>query len=149
MKTEIPRHSSCVGEALMHGMFKVKYCHTIFDDEKIRKSCEQLFSEASEKYGIKISELGFDNNHVHILVDIGLRSRPEIAKLLKGYTAKKLLQKFPQLKKQYFWNSGMWNPSYYMESPKDITRIIRYIRNQKYGRKTTDKNQKTLISYAS
>jgi len=148
-KNEIPRHSSCVGEAWMHGMFKIKYCHKIFDDEQIRKSCEKLFSEACEKYEIKISELGFDNNHVHMLVDIGLRSRPEVAKLLKGYTAKKLLQKFPKIKKQYFWNSGMWNPSYYLESPKDMLRIIKYIRNQKYGRKIIDKNQTTLSNYAS
>jgi len=148
-KKEIPRHSSCVGEAWMHGMFKIKYCHKIFDDKNVRTCCEELFSEACEKYNINISELGFDNNHVHMLVDIGLRTRPHIAKLLKGYVAKKLFKKFPQVKKQYFWNSGLWNPSYYLESPKDMTRIIKYIRNQKYGKKTLERNQTTLLSYAS
>jgi len=150
---DIPRHSSCVGEAWMHGMFKVKYSHALFDNEEIRTFCEKLFMEASERYGLKISELGFDNNHVHMLVDIGLRSRPEVAKVLKGYTAKRLFQKFPQLKKSkweggLFWNSGLWNPSYYLESPKDMARIVKYIRNQKYG-KGKDQNQATLTQYAS
>ena len=150
---ELPRYSSCVGEAWMHGVFKVKFCHPVFDNKEIREYSKQLFREACEKYNIKISELGFDNNHVHMLVDMGLRSRPEIAKLLKGYTAKKLFQKFPELKKPRneggkFWNSGFWNPSYYLESPKDMARIIKYIRNQKYGL-GKDKEQKTLEIYAS
>ncbi|KHO54126.1 MAG: hypothetical protein QT09_C0006G0046 [archaeon GW2011_AR18] len=148
MKNEIPRHSSCVGEAWMHGMFKIKYCHKIFDDKQIRNYCEKLFQQACGKYDIEISELGFDNNHVHMLVDIGLYSRPQVAKMLKGYTAKKLLQKFPKIKKQYFWNSGLWNTSYYLESPKDMKRIISYIRNQKYG-KREDKKQMSLLNYAS
>jgi len=153
MKTEIPRHSSCVGEAWMHGMFKIKYTHPIFNDEQIRNYCEQLFSQACQKYEIKISELGFDNNHVHMLVDVGLYSRPQVAKMLKGYTAKKLFKKFPWMKKPkheggLFWNSGLWNPSYYLESPKDMKKIINYIRNQKYG-KGKNKNQTTLNNYAS
>ena len=148
MKNEIPRHSSCVGEAWMHGMFKIKYCHKIFDDKQIRNYCEKLFQQACGKYDIEIIELGFDNNHVHMLVDIGLYSRPQVAKMLKGYTAKKLLQKFPKIKKQYFWNSGLWNTSYYLESPKDMKRIISYIRNQKYG-KREDKKQMSLLNYAS
>ncbi len=88
-----------------------------------------------------------------MLVDIGLYNRPQIAKILKGYTGKKLLEKFSWMKKPkhqggLFWNSGLWNPSHYLESPKNMTRIISYIRNQKYG-KRKDKNQTILASYAS
>ena len=137
----------------MHGMFKVKFCHPIFDNKEIREYLEHLFGEACEKYCIKISELGFDDNHVHMLVDLGLRTRPEIAKLLKGYTAKKLFQRFPELKKPKkeggkFWKSGFWNPSYYLESPKNFLGIIKYIRNQKYGSEKNNE-QKTLANYAS
>jgi len=34
-----------------------------------------------------------------MLVDIGLRTRPQVAKLIKGYTGKKLLEKFSWMKK--------------------------------------------------
>ena len=142
MKKEIPRKSSCVGEVLMHGMFKVKYSHAIFDNEKARLYCKQLFIEAAGIYQIKIMEMGFDNNHVHLLMELGLKSRPEIAKKLKGYTAKKFLEAFPEIKKKYFWGSGLWNPSYYLESPKNVAGIVRYIKNQKYGE--SPKGQKTL-----
>ena len=150
MENEIPRYSSCIGEAWMHGMFKIKFCHPIFDKKEIREYCEKLLNEASEKYKIKISELGFDNNHVHILLDIGLYNRPQVAKMLKGYTARKLFEQFPWMKKPkkeggLFWNSGLWNPSYYLESPKNMARIIKYIRKQKYGKSSIE--QKTLLAY--
>jgi len=139
MRKENPaRFSSAVGEAWLHAMFKVRYCHLIFDDEIYREGMYQLLMEASYRYEVPISELGFDENHLHFLVDIGNYSRPEVAKRLRGYTAKKFFEHFPELKRHkweggLFWNSGLWNPAYYMGAPKDLARTIKYIRNQKYG----------------
>ena len=73
-------------------------------------------------------------------------SRDEVAKLLKGYTAKKFFEFFPEAKKKYFWDSGFWNPSYYIGSPSNLENTINYIKNQKYGER---KSQTTLCSYAS
>lgn len=141
MRKENPRrYSSAVGEAWLHGMFKVRYCHKIFDDEVYREAMHFLLLEAAYLYGLIIGELGFDDNHVHFLVDIGLHRRPEIAKLLRGYTGKKFFEYFPELKRHKweggkFWNSGLWNPSYYLAAPKDLASTIKYIRKQKYGAK--------------
>jgi len=55
MRKENPaRYSSIVGEAWMHAMCKVKYCHNIFDIKEVREECIRLFDEASERYGIII-----------------------------------------------------------------------------------------------
>ena len=139
MRKEDPvRFSSAVGEAWMHCMFKVKYCHPIFDDEIYREATRTLLLESAYEHEIPIGELGFDDNHLHFMADIGLYSRCEITKLLKGPVAKKFFQFFPELKKPKkeggkFWGSGLWNPSYYISSPKDIEKTINYIRKQKYG----------------
>ena len=113
------RYSSAVGEAWMHCMFKTKYAHKIFDDEIYREAARTLILEAAYEYEIEITEIGFDDNHVHFLADIGMYSRGEVAKLLKGPTAKRFFEYFPELKKPKhrggkFWGSGLWNPSYYM-----------------------------------
>ena len=148
MRKENPaRYSSAVGEAWMHCMFKVKYCHKIFDDEIYREAMRTLLLEAAYEYEIPIGELGFDDNHVHFMADIGLYGRPEIAKLLKGYTAKKFFELFPEAKKKYFWDSGLWNPSYYIGSPRNLEDTINYIRKQKYG--ASRLSQKSLLGYAS
>ena len=146
MKFNPPRHSSCVGESVHHMMFKVKYCHSVFDIKEVREEAGRLFNEAFERYNIRCFGIGFDNNHVHGAVDICMHSRSSAAKCLKGYVAKKLLNKFPWLKQRYFWNSGLWNPSYYMDTTKDLNSLLRYIKKQKYGESN---KQTTLLDYAA
>ena len=150
MRKENPvRYSSAVGEAWLHGMFKIKYCHTIFDDEIYREAMRTLLLEAAYDHELVISELGFDDNHLHFLIDIGMYNRSEIAKILKGYTGKKFFEFFPELKKSHFWGSGLWNPAYYLGAPKDLAYTIKYIQKQKYGSGGIGKAQRTLTSFAS
>ncbi|MEK9184927.1 MAG: IS200/IS605 family transposase [Patescibacteria group bacterium] len=149
MRKENPtRYSSAVGESWQHAMFKIKYCHKIFDFKEVREECDKLFEEASEKYEIPIEGKGFDSNHVHMKVDIGIYSKPEVAKKLRGYVARKLFQKFPWMKKPkreggLFWNSGLWNPSYYIGSPKNLEGLDRYLKKQKWY----DPSQTRLSAY--
>jgi REP element-mobilizing transposase RayT len=139
MRKENPaRFSSAVGEAWQHCEFKVRYCHKIFDNEIYREGMLTLLLEAAYAYEIPIGEIGFDSDHVHFMADICLYSRSQVAKLLRGYTGKKFFEFFPELKRQkheggLFWNSGLWNPSYYIGSPKNVENTINYIRRQKYG----------------
>lgn len=155
MRKECPvRYSSAVGEAWVHCEFKVKYCHVVFDDMLYREGLRLLLLEAAYRYDILIGEIGFSDDHVHFMADIGLYSRPMIAKLLKGYTAKKFFEYFPELKLPksqggLFWGSGLWNPSYYIGSPRNINSTVNYIKKQKYGEKGIGNCQKTLASFAS
>ncbi|RLJ07075.1 MAG: hypothetical protein DRP13_04395 [Candidatus Aenigmatarchaeota archaeon] len=57
-----------------------------------------------------------DKHRAHFILDIGLKSLPDIAKKLKAHSARHLLQEYPWLKKQHFRNSGLWNPSYCFDS---------------------------------
>jgi len=155
MRKENPaRYSSAVGEAWMHCEFKVRYCHTIFDDDIYREGLRTLLLEAAYRNEIPIKEPGFDDNHVHFLADIGLYSRPQAAKLLRGYVGKKFFEYFPELKRHkweggLFWNSGLWNPSYYIGSPKNLESTITYIRKQKYGDLGMGRSQTRLGSFAA
>jgi len=135
MKTNPVRYSSQVGEIWVHFMFKVKYCHPIFDNFSYRNACHGLFIQALRKYEIrcKDDQIGFDNNHVHTLLDLGIKSKPEIAKKIKGYIARKFFRLFPELKRQKFWGSGLWSPASYGANPTSVNFTINYIRTQKYG----------------
>lgn len=148
-KTNPVRYSSAVGEAWQHCEFKLKYCHNIFDDEVAREGMRQLLLEAAYEYEIPVGEFGFDSNHVHFMADIGLYSRDEVAKLLRGYTGKKFFEFFPDIKQEYFWDSGLWNPAYYIGSAKNLQTTINYIRKQKYGELGIGKSQTTLATFVS
>ena len=98
MKFNPVRYISAVGEIWHHFSSKVKFCHAIFDIREIREECHKLIIEAFERNQIRYEEIGFDDNHVHARVVIGLYSRPQLAKLVRGYVGKKLLEKFPEIK---------------------------------------------------
>ena len=154
MRKENPtRFSSAVGEAWMHCEFKIRYCHPLFDDEIYREAMHTLLLEASYQYQIPLGVIGFDSDHVHCMADIGLYDRPEVAKLLRGYTAKKFFEYFPELKRNkweggLFWDSGLWNPSYWIGSPRNLQSTIQYIQNQKYGELSLKRRfQKTITHF--
>ena len=114
--------------------FKVKYCHSIFDDGNVQKRCENIFREVEAREGkFTIDEMGFDRNHVHTVIELGPEaSEAYVVKKLKGTSAKFLLREFPYLKKKYFWGSGLWNPGYFCESVGDSTYENKkiYVKNQ-------------------
>lgn len=124
-------HSSSVGRLWVHLSFKVKYCHKIFDIPRIKACMEHFMKEAMKNYGIEYDEIGIDSDHVHMVLDLGVHSVSHATKLLKGYTAKKLFHTFPWLKRQYFWGSGLWNPSYYFDSlGRDKEELVQYVKRQ-------------------
>ena len=76
MRKENPvRYSSMVGEAWMHIMFKVKYCHNIFDINEVREECNKLFDEAAERYGLIISGKGAHEAEVSYLRTLGFKEQ--------------------------------------------------------------------------
>ena len=130
----LARASSCVGNSWCHAMFKIKYCHKIFLDKEIRTFIAELFFLISTTRDMPIKTIGFDDDHVHLEVNIKLKSKPEAAKIFKGISAKKLFENFPEIKKKYFWGSGFWNPAYLMDNiGSDGESVREYIKNQKYS----------------
>lgn len=137
------RHSSANGELWAMATFKVKYCHKIFDLVTVRQLTDTLLCEAFSFYNINCRKLAFDSDHVHMIIEMGLYSKPEIAKKLRGFVGRKLLQQLPWLKKAKFWGSGLWNPAYDIRSINNMDFYSRYLDKQKYS----STNQKMLSAY--
>ena len=153
MKLNPTRYSSQVGEMWGHFMFKVKYCHNIFDTFKYRSAMQALFRKALRKYEIrcKNDKIGFDSNHVHMELDLGVKSRPQICKELKGFVARRFFKLFPELKLPkskggLFWNSGLWSPASFSHGSTENTQP--YLSKQKYGGKDFNLRQMTLYELA-
>jgi len=144
MKKRNPtRHSSAVGEIWVMATFKSKYCHKIFDITAVREVCDALLYEAFQFYKIECRKLAFDSDHVHIILEMGLYSKIELAKKIKGYVARHLLRLMPWLKSTKFWGSGLWNPSYDIRNINDMDFYMRYLDKQKYS----STNQKMLTAF--
>ena len=138
MKTNPTRYSSAVGEVWVMATFKIKYCHKLFDILAIRQLCESLILEVFQLYKIRCKKLSFDSDHAHMIIDMGIYSKPQIAKKLRGYVAANIFRLMPWLKTNkweggYFWNSGFWNPAYDIRNVSDMDFYMRYLDRQKYS----------------
>jgi len=131
---QLIRRSSSLGRAVFHIGFKTKYCKEIFRYTAVKEYCIEIFFNVAERYKIRIIEIGFDLEHVHMIADIGLYSIPQVAKWFKGTSGKLLLKQFPWLKKKYFWGSGVWSGVVYFDSinveGKTFGHMSSYVRSQ-------------------
>ena len=84
MKLNPTRYSSAVGEVWIMMTLKLKYCHNLFDKPAIREYTDAVLTQALNYYEIRYKKKSFDNNHVHVILDMGIKSKLEIAKCLKG-----------------------------------------------------------------
>ena len=147
---DLPRYSSSLGKSLVHISFKVKYCHKLFLNLAVRNRCEEIFWNVVSDYGFDVQEMGFDDDHVHLVVDLGMKwTVQQIVKALKGCSGRYLKKEFPWLRKKLLRKNRFWSPAYFFDSVgKDENTIKSYVRNQKLSRKK-DEYQKTLFAFNS
>src|SRR5947209_19063498 len=90
-------------------------------DEEIRRLCEAN--------GWMIGALNVQEDHVHLFVNAPPSVAPsQIAHTLKGATARRVFQCFPEIKKQ-LWGGALWSRSYYVGSVGEmsVATVLKYI----------------------
>jgi putative transposase len=90
-------------------VFVSKCRYKVFRNNHTRKVCEKAFREVEKKYGIRIEELGFQLDHVHMMVHIPAKlSVSFVVQLLKGVSARRIFASSSGLRKRYprgsFWS---------------------------------------------
>jgi putative transposase len=133
MRTNFVSYSSAVGRARLHIALIPKYRHKIFGYEKIKTFCAKTFEEILSRHDAKIIEIGFDVDHVHLVIELGITlSISRMMQLLKGVSSRKLLRAFPWLRERFFWGGHVWSPAYYFDSVGDVDSDIMntYVRSQ-------------------
>jgi putative transposase len=135
---EFIRGSSSYVRIKLHVTFKVKYCHKVFGLFNLKEECRDLFYEIAKGQGVVIEEIGFDEDHVHMVWAIRVTHHlDELAKAFKGTTGRKLLDRHPFIKKRYFWGSGLWSGVIFADSiGRNYEDMCRYVKNQKLERAT-------------
>ena len=97
---------------LYHLVFPAKYRRAVIDsqvDEVLKEVCLAI----AQRYQIKFLEIGTDKNHVHFLVQsVPTYSVTKIVTLVKSLTAREVLARCPQVKKQ-LWGGEFWTDGYF------------------------------------
>ena len=111
-----------------HFVWIPKYRRKILTDE-VETACKMLISECCDQHGFRLLALETDIDHVHCFVSAPPRWAPAtIVGLLKGYTSRRLRERFPKLKRQC-GKEQLWTQAYYVGTAGSVSAevIRRYI----------------------
>ncbi|MGC5326668.1 IS200/IS605 family transposase [Brevibacillus sp. SYSU BS000544] len=134
-KANIKHARTCVYNVNYHIIWSVKYRHAVLSTE-IEAYLKKVFHEIAQDKGFELVMVEVEEkDHVHVFASAHPKVAPSyIVKMLKGISARKLLLKFPQLKKR-LREGNLWNNSFFIETIGSISEqaIKKYIENQKKG----------------
>lgn len=124
-----------------------KYRRDIIKEERSRY-LKELCLEIAERYEIHFIEIGTDGDHVHFLVQSVPIFRPkEIVQIIKSITAKKMFERYPEMKKE-LWGSSFWSSGYYMNTVGqygNVEMIRNYVEQQGKKYNQIHRGQLTLF----
>ena len=126
-----------VSECNYHIQLTIKYRRAVLEPRVI-ETIKDVLSGFKERFAINIHDIGFDENHIHILCQfLPKYSGGQVIRWIKTLTATPCL-KLPEVKSQ-LWGGEFWTDGYYIGTVSNRgTRktIEEYIRKQ--GRKPED-----------
>jgi putative transposase len=103
-----------VYEIRYHIVICVKYRKKMLLPEDRISFFKWILSEIQQRYSIRFDTVGTDGNHAHLFVDAAPKYSPsEIFRIVKSITARELLAKFPDIKKD-LWGGEFWNDGGYI-----------------------------------
>jgi putative transposase len=91
-------------------VFTPKYRRGVFNDDLLTR-CEEIMRDICTDFGGELREFNGERDHVHLLVHYP----PEVALSrlvgsLKGVSARRLRQEFPDHIRRYLWGDHFWPP---------------------------------------
>jgi len=119
-----------VWECKYHIVLVPKYRYKVFEKE-IREAVRDELKKLCLWLQVVIIEGNVCKDHVHICVAIPPKHAvSEIVATLKGKTAIRMFNKYPELRKKY-WGSHFWSRGYYVNTVgRNEDQIRQYIRDQ-------------------
>ena len=119
-------------ECYYHVQITVKYRKSLLN-KKVEEVIMESMKGFKERYAIEISHVGFDQNHVHLLLRfLPKYSGGQVIKVVKSITAKNVFRAVPEIKKE-LWGGEFWTDGYYIATISgrgNRTIIENYIKNQ-------------------
>ena len=96
-----------------HLVFPVKYRKALLTNQ-IPLAINHLAREIGERYDIEFEQLGYDQNHIHILASFPPKyGGSDVVRIFKSITARQLFKQFPELKRE-LWGGEFWSDGFYL-----------------------------------
>jgi putative transposase len=121
-----------VSECYYHIQITVKYRKALLN-KKIEAVIVESMKGFNERYAIEIYTVGFDKNHVHLMLKcLPKYSGGQVIRLIKSISSQMVFREVPGVKKE-LWGGEFWTDGYYIGtvSGRGSRKVIEnYIKNQ-------------------
>lgn len=123
---------------LYHLVCPIKYRRKVLSEEVV-VTFREVCLEISQRYEVHFLEIGFDEDHVHFLIQsVPMLSPKKIVNTLKNLTAREIFRLHPEVKR-FLWGGKFWTSGYYINTVGQYANeevIKKYVQgqgdNQKY-----------------
>jgi len=116
-----------------HFVWCTKYRHPVLVGQ-IETAVKDSINEICRKYGWFVIAIEVMPDHIHAFIQTTHQDAPyNVIKTLKSITAVQVFTKFPKLKANKFWGSGLWSRGSYYANVGQISQetVLKYIESQK------------------
>jgi len=97
-----------------HFVFCIKYRKDLFLEEKYVSTFREICKDLENRYHMKFETLGFDEDHVHFLLQTVPKYSPsQIFRIVKSITAIELFKRHKDLKDE-LWGGEFWSDGGYV-----------------------------------
>ena len=133
----IRRTSHAVYDTRYHLVWAPKYRKWVLRGD-LREFVKQCFQEIAVVNDFEIEAMEIAEDHVHIFLGFAPRySISQVVQRLKGQSARRIFQMFPEVKKE-LWGGELWEDGYFVRTvggkvTKDI--IKKYVEYHKHREK--------------
>tara|TARA_B110000967_G_C18888365_1_gene565585 strand:- start:2902 stop:3243 length:342 start_codon:yes stop_codon:yes gene_type:complete len=80
--------------------------------EEVSETLQEVCLEISQRYEIHFLEIGFDEDHVHFLIQsVPMLSPKKIVNTVKSLTAREIFRLHPEVKR-FLWGGKFWTSGY-------------------------------------
>ena len=115
-----------------HLVVVIKYRRKALYDEVIRERLKQIIWDLADELGIKILAQEPAEDHLHIIFTATPTTNlSNVVNVIKGVTARRLRQEFPQTK-EFLWGDSFWSNSYFIASTGQVSLdvLMQYVESQ-------------------
>ena len=97
-----------------HFVFCIKYRKDLFLENKYVNTFREICKDLENRYHMKFETLGFDEDHVHFLLQTVPKYSPsQIFRIVKSITAMELFKRYKDLKDE-LWGGEFWSDGGYV-----------------------------------
>ena len=132
MKYKLDRSAHSVYSLHYHLVVVIKYRRKALYDEAIRERLKQIIWSLADELGIEILAQEPAEGHIHILFTATPTTNlSNVVNVIKGVTARRLRQEFPQTK-EFLWGDSFWSNSYFIASTGQVSLdvLMQYVESQ-------------------